>query len=167
MNIILKNATIIVEDNQLATCDLLIKGDKISQIGTEVNEQADKVINCHGKLLTPGLIDVHIHLREPGGEHKETIQSGTMAAARGGYTTVCSMPNTNPVPDSVEEVERLFERIQQDAVVRVLPYAAITKGLKGEERTNRSEEHTSELQSRGQLVCRHLLEKKKQQISRT
>lgn len=132
----MKNATIIVEDNQLATCDLLIKGDKISQIGPEVNEQADKVINCHGKLLTPGLIDVHIHLREPGGEHKETIQSGTMAAARGGYTTVCSMPNTNPVPDSVEEVERLFERIQQDAVVRVLPYAAITKGLQGEERTD-------------------------------
>src|SRR5690625_3760923 len=136
MNIILKNATIIVEDNQLATCDLLIKEGKISQISPEVNEQADKVINCHGKLLTPGLIDVHIHLREPGGEHKETIQSGTMAAARGGYTTVCSMPNTNPVPDSVEEVERLFERIQQDAVVRVLPYAAITKGLKGKERTD-------------------------------
>src|SRR5690625_4795971 len=121
MNTILKNATIIVEDNQLATCDLLIKGDKISQIGSEVNEQADKVINCHGKLLTPGLIDVHIHLREPGGEHKETIQSGTMAAARGGYPTVCPKPNTNRVPDSAEEEERLSQRVQQAAGVRDLP----------------------------------------------
>lgn len=113
-----------------------IEGDRITHIEKEINVSADKMIDCKGKLLTPGFIDVHIHLREPGGEHKETIKTGTMAAARGGYTTVCSMPNTNPVPDSVEEVEKLFERIEKDAVVRVLPYAAITKGLKGEERTD-------------------------------
>ena len=115
---------------------MLIEGNKIKKIGSDLNEKADKMIDCNGKLLTPGFIDVHIHLREPGGEHKETIHSGTMAAARGGYTTVCSMPNTNPVPDNVDEVEKLFNKIQQDAVVRVLPYAAITKGLKGEERTD-------------------------------
>lgn len=132
----MKNARILTGDNQQETFDLQIKGDKINRIAKEINEEADKVIDCAGKLLTPGFIDVHIHLREPGGEHKETIKSGTMAAARGGYTTVCSMPNTNPVPDNVEEVESLFERIEQDAVVRVLPYAAITKGLKGEERTD-------------------------------
>src|SRR5699024_2884499 len=136
MNIICKNATIIEENNQLATYDVLIEGNKIKKIGSDLNEKADKTIDCNGKLLTPGFIDVHIHLREPGGEHKETIRSGTMAAARGGYTTVCSMPNTNPVPDDVDEVEELLNKIQQDAVVRVLPYAAITKGLKGEERTD-------------------------------
>ena len=125
-----------VENNKLETCNLLIEGDCIKQMGDVINVQADRVIDCKGKLVTPGFIDVHIHLREPGGEHKETIATGTMAAARGGFTTVCSMPNTNPVPDSVEEVENLFKRIEQDAVVRVLPYAAITKGLKGEECTD-------------------------------
>ena len=135
----MKNATLLLGNNQLETYDLLIEGDKIKQIDKTIEAEADKVIDCANKLLTPGFIDVHIHLREPGGEHKETISSGTMAAARGGYTTVCSMPNTNPVPDSIEEVEKLFTRIKQDAVVRVLPYAAITKGLKGEERTNITE----------------------------
>lgn len=125
-----------MENNQLETYDLQIEGERITRIEKEINDAAAKIIDCQGKLLTPGFIDVHIHLREPGGEHKETIKTGTMAAARGGYTTVCSMPNTNPVPDSVEEVEKLFERIEKDAVVRVLPYAAITKGLKGEERTD-------------------------------
>lgn len=132
----MKNAQLLVENNQLETYDLQIEGERITRIEKEINEAADKIIDCQGKLLTPGFIDVHIHLREPGGEHKETIKTGTMAAARGGYTTVCSMPNTNPVPDSVEEVEKLFERIEKDAVVRVLPYAAITKGLKGKERTD-------------------------------
>src|SRR5699024_5711934 len=79
---------------------------------------------------------VHIHLREPGGEHKETIKTGTQAAARGGYTTVCAMPNTNPVPDNVEQVQALLTKIKEDALIRVLPYAAITKGLIGEERTD-------------------------------
>lgn len=125
-----------MENNQLETYDLQIEGERITRIEKEINDAAAKIIDCQGKLLTPGFIDVHIHLREPGGEHKETIKTGTMAAARGGYTTVCSMPNTNPVPDSVEEVEKLFERIEKDAVVRVLPYAAITKGLKGKERTD-------------------------------
>lgn len=126
-------------NNELQKCDLLIKGDTIEKIAPQIDEQADEVIECGGKLVLPGFIDVHIHLREPGGEHKETIKTGTEAAARGGYTTVCSMPNTNPVPDTVEEVEKLFERINKDAVVRVLPYAAITKGLQGKERTNITE----------------------------
>ena len=136
MNMILKNATVLSGDNQLQKCDLLIEGDTIKQIAPEINMEVKRIVDCEGKLVTPGFIDVHIHLREPGGEHKETIKTGTEAAARGGYTTVCSMPNTNPVPDSVEEVESLFNRIKKDAVIRVLPYAAITKGLKGEERTD-------------------------------
>lgn len=140
MKTILKNVKRIVKGNELENCELLMEDGKIIRISTtEINETADKVIDGKGRLVTPGFIDVHIHLREPGGEHKETIKTGTMAAARGGYTTVCSMPNTNPVPDSKEEVEKLFDRINKDAVVRVLPYGAITKGLRGEERTNITE----------------------------
>ena len=132
----MKNATRLSKDNTLEKCELLIEGDRIQKIAASISTEAEKVIDCEGKLVLPGFIDVHIHLREPGGEHKETIASGTMAAARGGYTTVCSMPNTNPVPDSSEEVEKLLNRIKEDARIRVLPYAAITKGLLGEERTN-------------------------------
>src|SRR5690625_882723 len=139
MKIILKNATRVSKDNTLEKCELLIEGDRIQQIAASISTEAEKVIDCEGKLVLPGFIDVHIHLREPGGEHKETIATGTMAAARGGYTTVCSMPNTNPVPDSSEEVEKLLNRIKEDARIRVLPYAAITKGLLGEERTNITE----------------------------
>lgn len=120
----------------MEACEILIHNDRIVKIDREIAEEADQVIDLKGNLVLPGLIDVHIHLREPGGEHKETIRTGTEAAARGGFTTVCSMPNTNPVPDSKEALESLFEKINKDAVVRVLPYAAITKGLKGEERTD-------------------------------
>lgn len=136
MTIKLINAKRIGTNGELETCEILIDGEVIKEIGSSVAENAAETIDCRGQLVTPGFIDVHIHLREPGGEHKETIKTGTMAAARGGYTTVCSMPNTNPVPDSVEEVESLFNRIEKDAVIRVLPYAAITKGLKGEEITD-------------------------------
>lgn len=136
MSIKLVNAKRVGTDGQLEACELLIEGDTIQKVAPMITEGAEETIDCQGQLVTPGFIDVHIHLREPGGEHKETIKTGTMAAARGGYTTVCSMPNTNPVPDSVEEVEALFGRIEKDAIIRVLPYAAITKGLKGEEITD-------------------------------
>src|SRR5699024_10069284 len=106
MKIKLQNAKQIL-NNQLQTYDVLNEDKKIKAIETKVDEPADKTNNCEGKLLTPGFIDVHIHLREPGGEHKETIKTGTEAAARGGFTTVCAMPNTNPVPDHPEQVRRL------------------------------------------------------------
>lgn len=139
MKLLLKNATRLRKGNETEQCELLIEGDKIVKIATTIDEEADEVIDCEGRLLLPGFIDVHVHLREPGGEHKETIKTGTEAAARGGYTTICAMPNTNPVPDSVETVTDVLKRIEKDAVIRVLPYAAITKGLKGEERTNITE----------------------------
>src|SRR5690625_4216169 len=140
MKTILKNVKRVVAKNDVESCHILIESGKIKRISKdEITEEADEVIDGKGMLLTPGFIDVHIHLREPGGEHKETIKTGTMAAARGGYTTVCSMPNTNPVPDSSEEVNKLFERINRDAVIRVLPYGAITMELKGEKRTNITE----------------------------
>lgn len=136
MKILLKNASKVSEHNELITIDLLIEGNKIKEIAENITTNADQTIDCEGKLLTAGLIDLHIHLREPGGEHKETISSGTKSAARGGFTTIAAMPNTNPVPDNVAELKNLFKRIDADAKIRVLPYAAITKNLGGEELTN-------------------------------
>ena len=94
--------------------------------------QGVPVFEFHHCLLLPGLIDVHVHLRDPGFSFKETMKTGTLAAAKGGYTTVCPMPNLNPVPDSPEHLNLELERIWEDAVIRVLPYAAITVGEKGE-----------------------------------
>lgn len=122
--------------NDLRDCEILIENNQVLEIAEKVNQAADETIDCKGNLLLPGFIDVHVHLREPGGEQKETIKTGTLAAARGGYTTICAMPNTNPVPDSTENLSNLLEKIKDDAVVRVLPYASITKGLQGEERTD-------------------------------
>ena len=121
------------EEGVLITTDILIKDRKIAQIATEIETTDAKIIDLAGKLITPGLIDIHVHLREPGGEHKETIATGTASAARGGYTLVAAMPNTNPVPDSVENLKIVQEKIEKDAIVRVLPYGALTTNLKGEE----------------------------------
>ncbi|WP_088050104.1 dihydroorotase [Virgibacillus dakarensis] len=130
--ILLKNAKKLLPTNQLEDLDVLIDHERIIEMGSTITKEAYQIIDCQGNLLLPGFVDVHVHLREPGGEHKETIKTGTEAAARGGFTTVCAMPNTNPVPDNSVVLQELQEKIKQDAVVRVLPYAAITKGLKGE-----------------------------------
>ena len=89
---------------------------------------ADRVVDLGGRHVVPGLVDVHVHLREPGFSQKETIATGTAAAAHGGYTTVCPMPNLNPAPDSPEHLEAELALIRRDAVVRVLPYGSITRG---------------------------------------
>ncbi|MFD2925452.1 dihydroorotase [Halobacillus naozhouensis] len=123
-------------EGQLVECEAFIENNQIVEIGEKVNRDADKVIDAKGRLLSAGFVDVHIHLREPGGEAKETIATGTEAAARGGFTTVCAMPNTRPVPDSEETMANLFEKINQDAVVRVLPYAAITTRQLGKDLVN-------------------------------
>jgi len=131
MKILLKHAKRIGAEGNFEICDVLIENNIIKKIAGSLDEAADQTIDCQEKLLLPGLIDVHIHLREPGGEHKETIKSGTAAAARGGFTTICAMPNTNPVPDSVENLQNVNARIEKDAIIRVLPYASITKELQG------------------------------------
>lgn len=136
MKILLKNAKRLLPDNKFEICDILIEDKKIKQIAGAIQSEADKAVDCKQHLVLPGFIDVHVHLREPGGEHKETIKTGTEAAARGGYTTVCAMPNTNPVPDSSFNLQKLLKKIDQDAVIRVLPYASITEGLNGEKRTD-------------------------------
>lgn len=128
---LLKNATLLL-NNIEETRDVYIKDGKIAEVGQNLNADTD-IIDCTGLLLTPGLVDVHVHLREPGFEHKETIKSGTNAAARGGFTTICPMPNTNPIIDTPEILRNLNNKIKEDAVIKVLPYVSITTGLKGEE----------------------------------
>ena len=98
-------------------------------------KKASELENSENLYCFPGFVDVHVHLREPGFEYKETIKSGTLAAAHGGYTAVCSMPNLNPAPDSVENIKLQLEKIKSDAVIDVYPYACITVGEKGEELT--------------------------------
>ncbi|MGB3101459.1 MAG: dihydroorotase, partial [Psychrobacillus psychrotolerans] len=93
-------------------------------------------IDGKGLLLSPGFIDVHVHLREPGGEQKETIETGTNAAAKGGYTTICAMPNTRPVPDTAENFSHVLDLVEKNALVRVLPYGSITIRQAGKERTD-------------------------------
>jgi len=95
--------------------------------------ETDQVIDAMGYTVAPGFVDVHVHLREPGGEHKETIATGTAAAAAGGFTTICPMPNTRPVPDDRETLDALFKKIEETASVRVFPYAAISKNQLGQE----------------------------------
>lgn len=133
---LLKNG-FILENNQKIKKDILIKDNEVV-IEDEINENCE-IIDCSGKLVLPGFIDVHVHLREPGFEYKETIESGTLAAARGGYTTIMPMPNLNPIPDTVENLRVQLEAIKKDAKIRVLPYCSITKGQKGNELADMSD----------------------------
>ncbi len=113
--------------------DVLIREGRIAAIGSVGAVAGAEVFDADGLLVAPGLIDMHVHLREPGYEAKETIATGTAAAAAGGFTTVCCMPNTRPALDSVEVLRDLSERVGRDARVEVHPIAAITKGREGRE----------------------------------
>ena len=130
---LLTNAQIL-QDGELTKVSILIDGKYIKKIAPQIDVDAGtEEIDLKGQFVSPGLVDVHVHLREPGGEHKETIETGTKAAARGGFTTVCPMPNTRPVPDSEENLNHLNQLIADNAQVRVLPYAAITVRQAGKE----------------------------------
>ncbi len=131
---------VILRGGQIATergvicADVAIQGDTIVEIGQSILPQADdSVVDCESLTIMSGLVDLHVHLREPGFSAKETIATGTMSAAAGGFTTVCPMPNLNPAPDSVENLEQELELIRRDAKVKVVPYATITRNRYGRE----------------------------------
>ena len=127
---IIKNGAIYGADIE----DIAIIDGRIAERTKSITpNEGDTVINAEGLVVAPAFVDVHVHLREPGYGYKERIETGTMAAARGGYSTVCSMPNLNPVPDCVENLKVQQDIIDRDAKIEVLPYAAITLGRKGEE----------------------------------
>ncbi len=128
MGLLLKNGKLLQKDS-LIDKDILIEGSNISVIADEIETANHTVIDLEGKFVTPGFIDMHVHLREPGFSEKETILTGTSAAARGGYTTICAMPNVNPTPDDLEGVERILELIKKDAKIKVMTYGAITKNI--------------------------------------
>jgi dihydroorotase len=136
MGILLKSGTLLTGDSGKVVKDILIEGSHVKEIADNIQTDNHEVIDVKGHLVTPGLVDLHIHLREPGGEHKETIATGTLAAAKGGFTTVAAMPNTRPVPDNVDHLEQLTNRINETAHVRVLPYASITTRQLGKELTD-------------------------------
>ncbi|MDP4085385.1 MAG: dihydroorotase [Bacillota bacterium] len=136
MQLLIQNTDYIAFDGEIRHGDIYIKDGKIEEIADKIDRYADRIIDATGLLVSPGLIDLHVHLREPGGEYKETIATGTMAAAHGGFTTIAAMPNTRPVPDSKEHMEGLQARIQETGKVRVLPYGSITVRQLGQELTD-------------------------------
>ena len=137
MDYVLKNANVYT-NGQLVKTDLAIVAGQVS-FSMPTNISSCTTIDCLNKVILPGFIDVHVHLREPGFSYKETIKSGTMAGASAGYSALFSMPNLKPVPDSVENLLVQQQIIYKDAVVSVYPYASITKGQKGEELSDLTE----------------------------
>ena len=131
--LLLRNGRIIDPASGLDTIgDVLIDGDKIVRLGG-TGGTADEILDAAGKIVAPGFIDMHVHLREPGLEHAETIESGSRAAVAGGFTSICCMPNTSPVNDSPMVTRFIIERAHRTAVCHVFPIGAITKGSEGEE----------------------------------
>ena len=119
-----------------AVLNLLIEDGRIAAVaspGAHPAPAADRVLDARGKIVCPGFVDLHVHLREPGREDMETIATGTRAAARGGFTSVCCMANTNPVNDNQSVTDFIIDRARRDGVVNVFPIGAVTKGMKGEE----------------------------------
>lgn len=134
MRILIKNGHIVDPDTKKnETADLFIEEGIIKKVGAKLKVKADKVIDAKDCYVMPGLIDLHVHLRDPGQEYKEDILTGARAAARGGFTTILAMPNTKPVIDCKTRVEYVHHKAEAQALIHVLQVGAITKGQKGEE----------------------------------
>lgn len=134
MKLLIKNGHVVNPENDLnAVQDVLIDNDRIIKVADSVRDDADTVLDAKGMYVMPGFIDLHVHLRDPGLTYKETLETGGMAAARGGVTTICAMPNTRPVTDTSQMIEELHERAAHESPVHVIQLGAITKGQLGEE----------------------------------
>ncbi|MEK4060081.1 MULTISPECIES: dihydroorotase [Paenibacillus] len=138
MTVIIRNASVLNQEGELETRHIVVKDGVISAIESNLDalDESTEIIEAEGKLLIPGLIDMHVHLREPGFEHKETVETGARSAAKGGFTTIACMPNTRPVTDSPEIVQFVKDKAREAGLVKVLPYAAITKNELGRELTD-------------------------------
>ena len=134
MKTLLKNGTVLdYASNTNEVMDILINGSKIEKIGKDLEVQADRVIDCTNLSIMPGMIDMHCHLREPGFEYKETIETGSKSAVKGGYTSICPMPNTKPTPDSAFVLQKIIDEAKRVNLCNVFPYSSVTKGELGEE----------------------------------
>src|SRR5512132_1507996 len=134
MSIVIKNGRVIdPSSNTDRVADVLIVEGKIAGVAPNLSSPHAEVFDATGLIVAPGFIDMHVHLREPGFEHAETIESGSRAAAAGGFTSVCPMPNTKPVNDNATVTSYMIEKARRHAVVNVFPIGAITKGSLGEE----------------------------------
>lgn len=137
MTLLLKNGNVIDYASRInEKMDILIENAKIKKIAKEINDSADQVIDCTDLSIMPGMIDMHCHLREPGFEYKETIETGAKSAVKGGFTTICPMPNTKPTPDSTIVLSKIIEEAKRVDLCNVLPFASVTLGEKGEELVN-------------------------------
>lgn len=133
MRLLIKNGRVLdPANNRDGKYDILVENDLISRVASEINEEADRVIDAKNCYVMPGLIDLHVHLREPGFEHKETIRTGCMAAAKGGFTTICPMPNTKPCVDNIGTLNFIMDKAKGVSKVNVLPIASVTAGQNGE-----------------------------------
>lgn len=134
MTLLIKNGRIIDPATKTdEVMDILIEDDKIAKRAKKIDTKADKTINAKGCYVMPGFIDMHVHLRDPGQEAKETVVTGSRAAARGGFTTILAMPNTKPVVDNADVVNYVHQKAKNLGLVHVLQVGAVTKGQKGEE----------------------------------
>ena len=132
--LLIKNGRVIDPASQTdRIADLMITDGRVAGIGADLSASGAEVFDATGMIVAPGFIDIHVHLREPGFEHAENIESGSRSAAAGGFTSVCCMPNTKPVNDSALVTSYIVERARNNAVVNVFPIGAITKGSEGVE----------------------------------
>ncbi|MEW6189105.1 MAG: dihydroorotase [Actinomycetota bacterium] len=132
--VLIRGGRVIDPANEVdATFDILVENGRIMSIAENLAVKNAEIIEARDMIVTPGLIDIHVHLREPGREDEETIRTGTRAAIKGGFTSVACMPNTNPVADTASVVETILEKSREEGIASVFPVAAITKGLKGKE----------------------------------
>lgn len=137
MKILIKNGKVINPATKLnEITDVFVKDGIVAEIGKNLSVEADREIDAQGMWVVPGFIDVHVHLREPGFEYKETIETGTKSAVKGGFTTICCMPNTDPVIDSEIMIEYIKMKAEREGACNVLPIGAITKGQNGLELAN-------------------------------
>jgi dihydroorotase len=135
--LLIKNGRVIDPANNIdEVCDILLKNDKISRVERKIKAKVEQIIDAGGRIVMPGIVDMHVHLREPGREDKETIASGTRAAIKGGVTCCLAMPNTEPAIDGVQRVRLLKGLIKKTARANVFIAAAITKGRRGQELTD-------------------------------